>query len=195
MNRIFGFFILFVLFCGCQQKDKLSNHDIYSYLELCFENYYKEYNVNITPLLNNFENTLINEGYLNDTSATSYQQLFQELDAHTYFKAPLEKDNFNRIVLLKNPSDVLQCATAVYSIDSARIAQLPFSQLQQKINNHLTTNDSISLHYFFNVYAYEMADKEYNEPYVKQTILLFLYRWYYQSKLHQKEIELKNHGK
>lgn len=194
MKRLFYVLLVLSVISACQSSKRMSNHEIYGYLQDCFADYYNDYNIKIIPLLNNFEQELVKEKYLSDTTGEAYSQLFRRLNSETYFQPPLKKETFNKVVLLKSPSNIIQCASSVYTIDSNVVRQLPFSKLQRKINLHLTSNDSISVDYFFTMYAFNIASKEYREPYVKQTLLLFLYRWYYQSKMEIKSGK-ENDGK
>lgn len=179
--------VLIILFAFYSCKNDTTNNHIqtYEYLAVCFEDFYLNYDVKATPLLNQFENRLIKEGQLSDTTASAYQKLFRKLEKQTYFSPPLKKDNFNRVLLLKSPTDIMNCGISVFGLDSTTIRNTPFSKIQEKIFHKTTSQEEVSIKYFFRLYGNELPDKEIRAPYVKQSILLLLYRWYYKSKSHQ----------
>lgn len=188
MKKLGFIFLICISFSACQSSNQLSNDDIYEFLQECFNSYYDEFNIKITPELNKFELFMIKENQLKDTTGSAYKKLFKKLDETTYFPESHQKKIYNKVILLKTPSNIITCATHVYAIDSQRIKALPFARLQSEMQPHLTENDAISLHYFFKTYAYDIKLEEYRKPYIKQTLLLFLYRWYYQSQQHWLQI-------
>lgn len=186
---IFIFTLLFIVY-SCQNKKELTEYDIYTFLEICYEDYYFNYELEITPLLDEFEQQLVNEGHLKDTTGSSYKELLKNLETENYFFPPLNIEGFNEVALYKNPPNILECANKTFSIDSTFILKTRFSQVSQRINQKIDEDEDISVHYFFNTYRNQLSSKEIKMPYIKQTILLTLYRWYYKSAL-EKEIIIK----
>lgn len=191
MKRIFIYFLLLMLFISCKNKEKLTEHDIYTFLEICYEDYYFNYDLEITPLLEAFEQQLVKENHLKDTTGNAYKELLKKLEAEDYFSPPLNKEAFNEIALYKNPSNIIDCAYTTFSIDSTQVLNTRFSQVSQRINQKVSENEEISIHYFFNTYRNHLSAKEIKTPYIKQTILLTLYRWYYKSAI-EHELKSKN---
>jgi hypothetical protein len=160
----------------------VKNHETYAYLQVCFEDYYLNYNVEITPLLNDFELLLLEEDHITDTTGAAYKVLFDSLAVSDYFKPPLKKEDFNNTVLYKNPSNIMECASRIFAVDSVQIANTNVSRVARKINQEIIKEEDISIHYFFDLYKRELTDKELRAPYVKQSVLILLYRWYFKSK-------------
>ena len=182
MNKAFVlFFILFTL-VGCQSNKTPDVNEVYSFLESCYEDEFENYNIKVTPLLNQFEIQLLKEGHLSDTTGAAYKKLFKVLDTSNYFAPPLHTKDFNKVLLYKNPSNVLNCAVNVYSIDSTTIANTHFAKIEREIHQKVTSEEEVSIHYFFHIYTSKLSKEEIRKPYIKQNILLLLYRWYYISQ-------------
>jgi hypothetical protein len=159
-------------------------------LKICFEDYYLNHDVEITPLLDDFEIFLLKEGHLSDTTGEAYKSLFKSLRKTDYFDPPLKMEDFNNTLLYKNPSNIIGCATTVFSLDSAAILSTNFSKIAREINEKTTKEENVSIHYFFDLYQNRLTNEEIRMPYVKQSILVLLYRWYFKSK-YDREIQLK----
>jgi hypothetical protein len=191
MNKLLSIFILYLAFSSCQSPEKVKNHETYTYLQVCFEDYYLNYDVEITPLLDEFELLLLSEGHTSDTTGAAYKTLFDSLAVNDYFKTPLKKEDFNNTVLYKNPSGIIECASSLFSIDSIQIVKTNFSKIASKINQEIEKGEDISIHYFFDLYKRELTNEELRAPYVKQSVLLLLYRWYFKSK-YDRDIKIEN---
>ncbi|MEX2483787.1 MAG: hypothetical protein WED10_04490, partial [Brumimicrobium sp.] len=168
-----------VLLFACKNQQTSSEYD---FLLTCYEDFYLNYNIEITDLMNKFEQNLISENHLKDKSGSSYQELLIYLKENNYFKSPLNKDDFKEVILYKNPKDITNCATSVFGLDSAVIAQTPYFKTSRKITKALSSNEEVSMNYLFKVYANDLSPDELEKPFVKQSILVMLYRWYYKSK-------------
>ena len=190
MTKYIFFLTSALLLFSCQSTKESNDKEVYSYLELCFEDYYLNYDVEVTPLLNQFELHLLEEGHLSDTTGQAYKALFSSLDSTDYFNPPLKKEDFNNTILYKSPSDIMACATTVFSIDSSAVLNTQFSKIAKEISDKITNEEEISIHYFFNIYQTRLSNAEIRMPYVKQSILLLLYRWYFKSK-YDREIQIK----
>ncbi|RYM33593.1 hypothetical protein ERX46_11695 [Brumimicrobium glaciale] len=182
MNKLLLIFFLFIILNACQTQEKVKDHETYTYLQVCFEDYYLNYDVEITPLLDEFEVLLLKEGHITDTTGEAYKNLFDSLAVNDYFKPPLKKEDFNNTVLYKNPSNIIECAETLFSVDSIQIVKTNFSKIASKINHEIEKGEDISIHYFFDLYKRELTDDEIRAPYIKQSVLLLLYRWYFKSK-------------
>lgn len=182
MNKLIIIFLMFVLASACQSTQKVEDHETYAYLKVCFEDYYLNYDVEITPLLDEFELLLLEENHITDTTGAAYKVLFDSLSINDYFKPPLKKEDFDNVALYKNPSEIINCAEEVFGIDSTKVAHTHFSKLARKINLEIEKEEDISIHYFFNIYKRELKNEELRAPYIKQSVLLLLYRWYFKSK-------------
>ncbi len=190
MNKAFFlFFVLFIL-ASCQSNKAPDTDEIYSFLELCYEDEFENYDIKVTTLLNQFEIQLLNEGHLSDTTGAAYKKLFNRLDTSNYFTPPLHTQDFNKVLLYKNPTNVLNCAVNVYSLDSTTIANTHFAKIEQEIHQKVTNEKEVSIHYFFHIYKSKLSNEEMRKPYIKQNILLLLYRWYYISQ--EKNLEEKS---
>lgn len=191
-NKLAYFYVLLFLAFSCTNKERLTELEIYTFLEICYEDYYFNYDLEITPLLEDFEQQLIKEGHLKDSTGIAYKELLKKLESETFFSLPLNKEGFNEVALYKNPSHIIDCAYNTFSIDSALVLNTRFSQVSHRINQKIEEDEEISIHYFFNTYRNQLSPKEIKMPYIKQTILLTLYRWYYKSAI---EHELKSSSK
>ncbi len=189
MNKYLFIFSLIFILNACQSKCKTTDNEIFTYLKICFEDYYLNYDVEVTPLLNEFEFFLVREGPLSDTSGKAYKSLFKALDSSDYFDHPLKMEDFNNALLYKNPSTIFECATTVFSVDSTSILNTKFSKITQEISEYISNNETISIHYFFDLYHNKLTDEEIRMPYIKQSILILLYRWYFKSK-YDREIQI-----
>jgi len=194
MNK-YSYIVLFLLLLNaCQSHKAVSDKEIYSLLEICYEDYYLNYDVEVTPLLNEFELLLLNEGHLFDTTGKAYQSLFDTLLVNDYFNLPLKMENFNSVLLYKNPSDIMACATTTFSLDSMAIMELNFSKVMQEINHKIMQEEEVSIHFFFDLYKRRLSEDEIRKPYIKQSVLLLLYRWYFKSK-YDRVIQIKESHK
>jgi|SRR5690554_4405821 len=184
------FFLLLLLLFACQTSEEVKESETYTYLEVCLEDYYLNYDVEITPLLNEFELLLLNEGHIADTTGAAYKKLIDTLAENDYFKTPLKKEDFNNVALYKNPASIIQCATQVFGIDSTKVTQLNFSKIGQQINAKIDKDKDISIHYILNLYKTQLSNEEIRMPYVKQSLLILFYRWYFKSK-YDREIDIE----
>lgn len=172
------FLILFFYLVSCNDQQD----DIYDFLNICNDEFYLDYGVLASEKMNIFHQELIDEGHLVDDSGHALKVLLRNLAKKTYFDPPLRKDDFNNALLYKYPDQLYGCVTKYYNIDSSSIANLPFTETQEKIAIYASNSESIPVQGFFKIYAEELTDEELSKPYIKESILLFLYRWYFQSK-------------
>lgn len=182
MNKLLQILLLFSILTACQSPEKVKDFETYTYLKVCFEDYYLNYDVEITPLLDEFELLLLAENHISDTTGAAYKKLFDSLAVNDYFKPPLKKEDFNNTVLYKNPSNIIGCAESLFAIDSIQIAKTNYFKVARKINIEIEKEEDISIHYFFDLYKRELTDEEIRAPYIKQSVLILLYRWYFKSK-------------
>lgn len=182
MKKLYSILILTILLSSCQTSEENMDQETYTYLQVCFEDYYLNYDVEITPLLNDFEQLLVKEGHLKDTTGKAYKSLFYKLQKSNYFEGPMNKEEFNDVVLYKNPSKLIQCAERIFKIDSIQLASTNFAKVTRKINAELMEKEEVSIHYLFEAYKRGLDANEIKAPYVKQSIQILLYRWYYKSK-------------
>lgn len=192
-QRLFLILIILTLL-SCQTSKKSSDYETYTYLEVCFEDYYLNYDVKVSLILEKFELLLVEEGHLSDTTGKAYKTLLKSFEESDYFNPPLKMEDFNNTLLYKNPSNIINCATNVFSLDSTTIINTKFSKLAEEINEKMSKDEDISIHYFFDLYSRNLSDEEIRMPYVKQSILLLLYRWYFKSK-YDRDIQIKAEDK
>lgn len=182
MNKLLILCLVLFTLSTCQSDKNLNDNDIYLLLQSCYQDYYRNYNLEVTPLLDQFEIQLMKEGRLSDTTGAAYKSLFGHLDSTNYFIPPLHTNGFNKILLYKNPPHILNCATTVFSLDSMVVANTHFARIENEIHKTVTSKSEISIHYFFNIYQKDLSNDEIRLPYIKQNILMLLYRWYFISQ-------------
>jgi hypothetical protein len=173
-------FLIVSLFISCESNDDDDQH--YEFLLTCYEDYYLNYDLEITPILDDFEQELIAEGHLKDGSGKSYKKLLNYLKENNYFKTPLKKIDFENEILYKSPKNIANCGISVFGLDSTDIAQTSYFKAESKISDALESKEEISVNFIFDVYSKELSNEDLEKPFVKQSILVFFYRWYFQSK-------------
>jgi hypothetical protein len=169
------------LISSCAEKSAPETK-VYSYLEVCFEDYYLNHGVQISDHLNSFEKHLLSEGHLKDTTGEAYLDLIRKLSKTIYFDPPLEYDDFNNAVLYKVPEDITDCARSIFGIDSSLIRNTGYFKAQEKIRIELQKNEEISINDVFRYNSKYLSPKTVKAPFVKQSILQLLYKWYFKSK-------------
>lgn len=174
-------FLLFYFVYSCSNNTP-TNKKVYEFLEVCYEDYYLNFDVNISEELFLFESHLISEGHLKDTSGVSYKNLLLELSEDTYFERPLEFDNFNKTILYKVPDDIVGCSQSIFGIDSSLVKHTPYFKAQKKIRDQLKLESEISINKVFKFNSDYVPSKTMTAPFVKQSILQLLYKWYFKSK-------------
>lgn len=187
MKRILLFLLVGLLSYSCNSNKKMDDSEIYSFLESCYEDYFRNYNVEILTILDEFEQKLVSEGHLKDTTGESYKRLLKTLSQNDYFSSTENIENLNDIVLFKNPMNIYECAQISYAIDSTTISQTHFSSVSKNIASYIEDNEEISIKFFFDTYRTKLTKEEIKLPYIKPTIQIMLYRWYYQSGQVQRE--------
>lgn len=181
--RSFFLSLALLLFVGsCTSKKEATETEVYTFLNICFEDYYKNYDIEISDSLQLFEKQLIKEGHLLDSTSKSYKMLLKSLKRNTYFEKPLDFNSFDKVLLYKNPSDLTYCASTVFNIDSVTVSNTHFFKITEKVKEELSTQESISIHDLFRMYNVELSEEELQLPFIKQSLQLLLYRWYYKSK-------------
>lgn len=174
-------------FCSSNYNDE---ELVYEYLEICFEDYYLNYDVHLTQELELFERQLILEGHLQDTTGMGYNQLLSQLSKEIYFQPPLKFDEFNNVLLYKVPGDLKECASSVFGLDSAIIKETSYFKAQERIRGELKNNEQIDAGDLFNFNRKYIPAELMRSPFVKQSIQLMLYKWYFKSK-YDREIPIQ----
>lgn len=169
-----------ILLASCNSNNDKDQQ--YEFLLTCYEDYYLNYDIEITPILNEFEQELITEGHLKDGAGKSYKALLNYLKANNYFKTPLKKIDFENEILYKTPRNIAKCGISVFGLDSMDIAQTNYFKAERKIAEALEKNEEVSVNFIFDVYAKQLSNEDFEKPFVKQSMLVFFYRWYFQSK-------------
>lgn len=178
MKFVLAFMIGCFLFTSCSYTKK---EDLYEFLAICNHEFYFDFGVHIQDTLSEFETLLIEEGHLISPSGESYKSLLASLKKDIYFNPPLKKDNFNNVMLYKNPEALIVCAQETFNVDSVKFYQLPFYTLSSEISNTFTTKETLAIQDLFNFYL-KLPKEEFEYPFVKENILLLFYRWYFRSK-------------
>lgn len=190
MISLFGLILL--LSTSCSEKPT-SDEKVYSFLEVCYEDYYLNYNVQISNHLEKFEDHLLLEGHLKDTTGQAYLDLLDYLSSNIYFKAPLKYDDFNNTILYKVPDDITECANSIFGLDSTLVKNTAYFKAQERIKNELEKKEEISINDVFRYNSKFLSAKTIKSPFVKQSVLQLLYKWYFKSK-HDREIPItKDH--
>src|SRR5690625_2185366 len=96
-NKLTYFYVLLFLAFSCTNKERLTELEIYTFLEICYEDYYFNYDLEITPLLEDFEQQLIKEGHLKDSTGIAYKELLKKLESETFFSLPLKDRKSTRL--------------------------------------------------------------------------------------------------
>lgn len=187
--RILLFLNVLLMSVNC--KTKYNDYDLYEFLNICNDEFYLDLGVNASNKLEAFETFLIQENHLIDRSGKSYKVLLRELVKKTYFDPPLAKDDFNNVLLYKNPKHLYECVGETFQIDSVRLTELHFFEVSEKIANYLSKDKEVAVQGIFEIYANELSEKELEMPYIREIILTMLYRWYFSSK-YDRTIHIEN---
>lgn len=182
------FIILTTIKCSDEQT---SEREIYEYLEICFEDYYLNYNVEVTKELTEFEKHLLKEGHLTDTTGKAYKILLEKLSKDIYFSPPLRYDAFDNSVLYKVPGDIKECASSIFGIDTNLVKKTEYFKAQEKIRLDLKINEEVSIGNVFKYNNEHISTDLIKAPFVKQSIQQLLYRWYFKSK-YDREIPIED---
>ena len=173
----FIYFTVFILSCKSN-----STRDLYEFLSICQDEFFLDHGVQASEKLIEFEQFLIEEGHLVDVSGKSYIVLLRQLAKKTYFDPPLKKENFNNALLYKNPPNLYQCVETTYGIDSIQLALLPYHHVAEQVAEYLTSDEEVMVQGIFKIYSEQLSSNELEQPYIRETVLLLLYRWYFSSK-------------
>lgn len=171
-------------------KEKYSDYDLYEFLNICNDEFYLDHGVLASEKLKEFESFLIEEGHLLDNSGKSYKVLLRNLTEKVYFDPPLVKDDFNNALLYKNPKQLYDCVGETFQIDSLRLTELPFYKVIEKVAEYLSKDEEVAIQGLFKIYATELSEEELETPYIKESILIMFYRWYFSSK-YDRSIEIE----
>ena len=165
---------------SCNQD--LNDDDLYDFLNICNDEFYLDHGVFASEELEDFHFFLIEEGHLYDETGNSLRVLLRDLSKKLYFDPPLKKDDFRNALLYKNPHRLSECVEYNYGIDSIRLAELDFYEVTKKIEEHLSAHEEVKVQDLFSIYAKNLSIEELEKPFIKETVLLLLYRWYFSSK-------------
>lgn len=173
-------FFLIPLFIGCSENN--NEEDYYSFLSICMDEYFLDKGVSSIQELEQFETSLIAEGHLFDNSGAAYKVLLRNLSKKIYFDPPLKIDDFKHNLLYTNPPELYRCVNFHYGIDSIALTNIKIFSVQEKLAKEFTATDKIKIQDIFTFYLSELDNSDFEKPYIKDTILLLLYRWYFSSK-------------
>jgi hypothetical protein len=173
-------FVAAVTNAGCFSNPK--ENDYYEFLAICMGEFFLDHGVNATEKLEDFEFDLIEEGHLYDNSGKAYKVLLRNLSRDIYFAPPLKIDDFHNTLLYKNPPELYRCVNFHYGVDSLALTQLKFFTIQEKIGEELSSKKEVRIQDLFAIYLNNLDNSDFEKPYIKETILLLLYRWYFASK-------------
>lgn len=173
-------FVAFFAIVGCNSNPK--ENDYYDFLAICMDEFFLDHGVSSSQKLADFEFDLIEEGHLFDDSGKAYKVLLRNLSREIYFAPPLKIDDFNHALLYKNPPQLYQCVDFHFGVDSTALTHLKIFNVQEKIALELSDKEEVLIQDIFSIYHKELDDKDIEQPYIKETVLLLLYRWYFSSK-------------
>ena len=179
------FFLSLIIF-SCNDKKE---SEIYELLSVCNDEFYLDYRIKASDELMDFENELIQEGHLVNNEPKSYIVLFRKLKKDLYFSPPLKKENFKNALLYKNPENLFECMESTFKIDSLMLTKLAFTSFTDGLANLMSQEEEINVRLIFDYYASNLNDELLKHSYVKNSILQFLYKWYFMSK-YNREIPL-----
>ena len=182
MKKVSINYILGLLFVSLACSSNEPENDYYDFLAICMDEYFLDHGVSSSQKLADFEFDLIEEGHLHDNSGNAYKVLLRNLSRDIYFKPPLKIDDFHHALLYNNPPGLYQCVEFHYGIDSLTLTTLKIFDVQEKLAEELSNKEEILIQDLFSIYLNELTDKDFEKPYIKETILLLLYRWYFSSK-------------
>jgi len=172
--------VIFFLLLGCKNENE--KETIYGLLQVCHDEYYLDFGVSASEHLADFESYLIQQGHLYEKSPEAYKVLFRKLAKEIYFAPPLPKDDFNNALLYKNPDNIIECMSETFQIDSTQFINLSYYKASKKIQSLMLSSEEVPIQEIFTIYANDIEINEYEMPFVKDALLLFLYRWYFTSK-------------
>jgi hypothetical protein len=180
MHFSFRYIFFIPLLFGCSSST--DEEDLYSFLSICMDEYFLDQGVSSSLKLEQFENTLISEEHLFDNSGEAYKVLLRNLSKEIYFSPPLKFDDFNNALLYKNPPELYQCVNYHYGVDSLELTALKIFSVQENLAQKFSKQEEIKIQEIFDFYLSSLNDNDFQKPYIKDTILLLLYRWYFSSK-------------
>lgn len=170
--------ILTLFACSSNPKE----NDYYDFLAICMDEFFLDQGVSSNQKLADFEFDLIEEGHLFANSGKAYKVLLRNLSRDIYFPPPLKIDDFNHALLYKNPPQLYQCVDFHFGVDSIALTHLKIFSVQEKLAQELSNKEEVLIQEIFSIYYKELDDEDFEKPYIKETILLLLYRWYFSSK-------------
>jgi hypothetical protein len=182
-------FVLAVIVSLFSCQEETTEKELYDLLLVCYNDYYELSDISASDTLYEFENFLISEGHLKDHTGKSYRELLSYLKTNTYFKIPLKKNDFTNELLYDNPSDLLYCVHYNFNIDSAQFMNLQYYQCAEKLGAFIEGQSSVSIHDMFDTYMRYLDDETMEQPFVRESLLQFFYRWYFTSK-YNRDIEI-----
>lgn len=177
------------MLCCCSNH---SEQDTYDLLSVCLEDFYLDQGSDLNEELIAFEKALYDEEHLHERSGYGYLVLLRKLVKETYFSPPLKIEDFESSLLYENPENIFDCANKNFGLDSLTVAELNIFSVSQEISE-IVEKEEFSIQSVFDAYANKLTAEEMEQPYVKQTILLLFYRWYFTSKYNREiPIDLKS---
>jgi hypothetical protein len=187
--RIPTFLLVCLFLVRCTERP--ADQEIYELLNVCLDDFYQQKGIDIQQELTAFENQLLAEGHLQRKGQQSdFKTLLEFLSENTYFSPPLKKDDFNSTLLLENPTRLVECLNYSFNIDSLELMELSYYQATAEIGKIIEVNEEVAIHDIFATYAAIIAAEDFNQPFVRESLLMLLYRWYYKSK-YDREIILE----
>lgn len=180
MYRWLLFLIGISFFWGCEEKN--DEFELYDLLLVCYNDFYESKGISASDTLQVFEDFLIQEGHLKDNSGASYRELLYFLKSATYFNPPLKKIDFTNTLLYDNPNNLLYCVHYNFNVDSTDFMTLSYYKCTEKIAKTIEEKESIDIHDMFDAYLSFLDEETIKQPFVKESLLQFFYRWYFTSK-------------
>ncbi|MDG0972869.1 MAG: hypothetical protein P8O07_01810 [Crocinitomicaceae bacterium] len=193
MAMVKWIFICALIGCLFSCQEQATEEELYDLLLVCYNDYYESSDIAASDTLHEFENFLISEGHLQGPTGKSYRELLSYLKTNTYFKLPLKKIDFTNELLYDNPSDLIYCVHYNFNIDSAQFMNLQYYQCAQTLGEYMQ-GPSINIHDVFDTYIHYLDEETIEQPFVRESLLQFFYRWYFTSK-YNREIEIPSQEK
>ena len=193
MAMVKWIFICALIGCLFSCQEQATEEELYDLLLVCYNDYYELSDIAASDTLHEFENLLISEGHLQGPTGKSYRELLSYLKTNTYFKLPLKKIDFTNELLYDNPSDLIYCVHYNFNIDSAQFMNLQYYQCTETLGEYMQ-GQSINIHDVFDTYIHYLDEETIEQPFVRESLLQFFYRWYFTSK-YNREIEIPSQEK
>lgn len=171
--------ILFlIIVVSCSEKEE----ELYDFIDICQDEFYASYGINLEDSLLEFEAKLIEHQLLRDKSFEAYQDLLFELESENKFNDYPFSIPSNSALLVLNPKNLKECIGNRYAIDSVQLSALNYYKLQKDLSNYYASTETVGVGGVFRRYKRHIKKEDFSSIFVRKEILKLFYRWYYESE-------------